>query len=128
MTNKSERERWTGYVAHMGKIRNLYTLVVKPERRPLERPRHGWEDDIKMDLQEVGWQNVSLICLAQYEDQCRLVNTGFIKHHELLGCWFLRRSFLHGVTFILCLLYKETISNKISTINNYIYAMYQLLI
>lgn len=55
MTNKSERERWTGYVAHIRKIKNSYTLVVKPERkRPLERPRHGWEDDIKMDLQEIG--------------------------------------------------------------------------
>jgi hypothetical protein len=53
MTNKSERKRWTGYVAHMEKIRNSYTVVVKPERSSLlGRPRHGWEDDIKMDLQE----------------------------------------------------------------------------
>lgn len=55
MTNKSERERWPGYVARIGKKMNSYILVVKPERRrPLERPRHGWEDDIKMDLQEIG--------------------------------------------------------------------------
>jgi hypothetical protein len=55
MTNKSDRERWTEYVAHVGKIRNSYNFVVKPERRrPLERPRHRWEDNIKMNLQEIG--------------------------------------------------------------------------
>jgi hypothetical protein len=41
----------------MGERRGAYRAVVwKPEgRRPLERPRHRWEDNIKMDLQEVGW-------------------------------------------------------------------------
>ena len=40
----------------MGEGRGVYrVLVVKPEgKRPLGRPRHRWEDDIKMDLQEVG--------------------------------------------------------------------------
>jgi hypothetical protein len=44
-------------VAHMGERRGAYrALVGKPEgRRPLGRPRHRWEDNIKMDLSEVGW-------------------------------------------------------------------------
>jgi hypothetical protein len=46
---------WTGHVAHMGKIRNSYTLVLKPERRrQLGNTKHGLEDDIKMDLKEIG--------------------------------------------------------------------------
>ena len=41
-------------------------LVGKPEgRRPLERPRHRWDDNIKMDLREVGWGGVDWIDLAQ---------------------------------------------------------------
>jgi hypothetical protein len=41
----------------MGERRGAYrALVEKPEgRRPLERPRRRWEDNIKMDLREVGW-------------------------------------------------------------------------
>jgi hypothetical protein len=40
----------------MGEGRNVYRVLVgKPERkRPLERPRHRWEDGIKMDLIEIG--------------------------------------------------------------------------
>jgi len=50
---KSRKMRWVRHVAHMGKRR---VLVEKPEgKRPLGRPRHRWEDNIKMDLQEVGW-------------------------------------------------------------------------
>jgi hypothetical protein len=49
---KSRRLRWAGHVACMGEWRGAYrALVVKPEgKRPLERPRHRWEDNIKMDL------------------------------------------------------------------------------
>jgi hypothetical protein len=44
----------------MGKMRNIYkTLVRKPEeRRPLERPRHRCEDNIRMNLREMGWECV----------------------------------------------------------------------
>jgi hypothetical protein len=44
-----------------GERRGAYGILVgKPEgRRPLERPRPRWEDDIKMDLQEVGWTGLS---------------------------------------------------------------------
>jgi hypothetical protein len=50
----------------MGEKRNAYRLLVgKPEgKRPL-RPRHRWVDNIKMDLLEIGWDDVDWIGLAQ---------------------------------------------------------------
>jgi hypothetical protein len=54
---KSRRMRWVGHVSRMGEGRGAYRILVgRPEgRRPLERPRRRWGDNIKMDLQEVGW-------------------------------------------------------------------------
>jgi hypothetical protein len=54
---KSRRLRWAGHTARMGERRGAYRVLVgKPEgRRPLERPRRRWEDNITMDLREVGW-------------------------------------------------------------------------
>jgi hypothetical protein len=54
---KSRRMRWAGHVARMGEGKGAYRILVgRPEgRRPLGRPRRRWEDNIKMDLQEVGW-------------------------------------------------------------------------
>ena len=54
---KSRRMRWAGHIALMGERRGAYRVLVgKPEgRRPLGRPRRRWEDNIKMDLLEVGW-------------------------------------------------------------------------
>jgi hypothetical protein len=53
---KSRRLRWAGHVARMGEDRGVHRVMVgKPEeKRPLGRPRRRWEDNIKMDLQEVG--------------------------------------------------------------------------
>jgi hypothetical protein len=53
---KSRRMRWAGHVARMGEDRGMHRVLVgKPEgKRPLGRPRRRWEDNIKMDLQEVG--------------------------------------------------------------------------
>jgi len=51
----------------MGKMRNTYcTLVGKPEgKRLLGRPRHSWEDNIRMGLREIGWwEGVDWIHLA----------------------------------------------------------------
>ena len=49
------RLRWAGHVALMEKFDVYRVLVGKPEgKRPLGRPRRRWEDNIKMDLQEVG--------------------------------------------------------------------------
>ena len=75
---KSRRMRWAGHVARMGMSRGICrVLVVKPERqRPLGRPRHRWEDNIKMDLQEVGCGGMDWIELAQDRDGWReLVST-----------------------------------------------------
>jgi len=53
---KSRKMRWVGHVARILERRGVYRVLVgKPEgQRPLERPRRGWGDNIKMDLQEVG--------------------------------------------------------------------------
>ena len=61
------RMRWAGHVARMGERRGVYRfLVEKPEgKRPLGRPRRRWEDNIKMDLQEVGCGGMDWIELAQ---------------------------------------------------------------
>jgi len=52
---KTRRTRWAGHVAHMGEVRVVHRVLVrKPEGKiPLGRPRCRWEDNIKMDLQEV---------------------------------------------------------------------------
>ena len=52
--------RWAGRVARMGDRRRVYSvLVARPEgKRPLGRPRNRWEDNIKMDSQEMGWAPV----------------------------------------------------------------------
>jgi hypothetical protein len=61
-----------------GEKRNVYRILVgKPEgKRPLGRPRRRWEDNIRMDLREIGWRGMDSIDLTQDRDQWRaLVNT-----------------------------------------------------
>jgi hypothetical protein len=70
--------RWARYVARIRSIRNAYKIFVgKPERRrPRGRIRRIWEDDIRKDLREVGWEVVNWIHLAHDRDQWRdVVNT-----------------------------------------------------
>jgi len=74
---KSRRMRWAGHVARMGEGRGVHRgLVGKPKGKwPFGRPRRRWEENIKMDLREVGgggyWME-----LAQDRDRWRaLVNT-----------------------------------------------------
>jgi hypothetical protein len=57
--NKSRRMRLAEHVSSMGEKRGVYRVLVgKPEgKRPLGRTMHRWEDNIKMDLQKVGWGN-----------------------------------------------------------------------
>ncbi|KAJ4441023.1 hypothetical protein ANN_10872 [Periplaneta americana] len=56
---KSRRLRWAGHVARMGESRNAYRVLVgRPEgKRPLGRPRRRWEDNMKMDLREVEYDD-----------------------------------------------------------------------
>jgi hypothetical protein len=64
--------RWAGHVARIGERRGVYRFLVgKPEGRP----RHRWEDNIKMDLQEVGYGDLDWTDLAEGRDRWRaLVN------------------------------------------------------
>ena len=70
---KSRRMRWAGHVAHMGKERGVYRVLVgKPEgKRPLGRPRRRWVDNIRMDLREVGGGYMDRIGRAQDRDRWR---------------------------------------------------------
>ena len=53
---KSRRMGWAGRVARMGERRGVYRVLVEKSegKKPLGRPRHRWEDNIKVDLQKVG--------------------------------------------------------------------------
>jgi hypothetical protein len=54
-----------------GEKRNAYRILVgKLERkRPLERPRRGWVDNIKIDLREIGWEGMDWTDLVQDRDR-----------------------------------------------------------
>jgi len=70
---KSRRLRWTGHVAGMGERGGAYRILVgKLEvKRPLGRPRLRWEDNIKMDLQEIGSEGLHWIELTKDRDRWR---------------------------------------------------------
>jgi hypothetical protein len=75
---KSRRMRWAGHVARMGEGRSVYRVLVgRPEgKRPRGRPKRRWEDNIKMDLEEIGIDGANGIRLAQNRVQWRaFVNT-----------------------------------------------------
>ena len=65
------RMRCAGHVARMGKRQGAYMVLVrKPEgKRPLERPRLRWEDNIKMDIQKVGSWGMDRTELHQDKDR-----------------------------------------------------------
>jgi hypothetical protein len=66
--------KWSGYVARLGEERGMYRVLVgKPEeKRPLGRPRHRWEG-IRMDLQEVKYEGMDWIGLANDKDKRRAI-------------------------------------------------------
>jgi hypothetical protein len=71
----------------MGEKRNVNTILVgKPEgKRPLGRQRRRWMDNIKIYLNEIGWDGMDWIDLAQDRDQWRaLVNT-VMNHLKVMG-------------------------------------------
>jgi hypothetical protein len=75
---KARRMKWAGHMARMGEVRGAYNILVgRPEgRRPLGRPKRRWEDNIEMDLREIGFEDVDWIHWAQDRDRWRaLVST-----------------------------------------------------
>jgi hypothetical protein len=75
---KSRRMKWAGHVTHMAEGKGVYRVLVgrSEGKRPLGRPRHRWEDNIKMDLREIGIGGVNWICLSQDRVQWQaFVNT-----------------------------------------------------
>jgi hypothetical protein len=75
---KTRRTTWAGHVARMGEGRGVYRVLIgRPGgKRPLGRPRCRWEDNIKLDIMEIGIDGVNWIQLAQDRVQWRaFVNT-----------------------------------------------------
>ena len=75
--NQSRRMKLATHVACMGGEGGACRLLVEKSEgtRPLGRPRRRWEDNIKIDLEELGWGGVGWIDLADDRDKCRpLVN------------------------------------------------------
>jgi hypothetical protein len=89
---KSRRMRWAGHAACARERRGVYRVLVwKPEgKRPLGRHRRSWEDNIRIDLKELGCGGLDWIELAQDRDRWRALVTavmnlwGAIKCGELL--------------------------------------------
>jgi len=63
---------WAGFVERMEKSRGVNRVLVrKPKgKKPLGRSRHRWEGNIKIDLQEVGCEDLDWIELLQDRDRC----------------------------------------------------------
>jgi hypothetical protein len=71
---KSRRMKWAGRVARMGEKKNAYRILVG--KRPIERSIRRWEDNIRMDLREIGWGGMDWIDLGEDRARCRaLVST-----------------------------------------------------
>jgi hypothetical protein len=60
ITSRMMKSRRVGHVARMGEKTNAYRILMRKAegKRPLERPRRRWMDNIKMDFRELGWDGV----------------------------------------------------------------------
>jgi hypothetical protein len=80
---KPTKTRWTEHVERIGaKRKACRVLVGKPEgKRPIRRPRRRWEDNIKMDLREIGWIRFIWFSIGAVEGSCEHGNepSGDIK-------------------------------------------------
>jgi hypothetical protein len=77
---KTRRMRWAGHVARMGEDSGVYRVLVG---KPLGRPRRRWEDNIKMDPQEVGGGHGDWMELAQDRDRWRAL-VGTVRNFRVL--------------------------------------------
>jgi hypothetical protein len=94
---KSRRMRWAGHVACMGEGRGVYRVLVgRPEgKRPVGRPRRRWEDNIKLDLREIGIDRLNWIQLAQDMVQWRpSLNTVMEPSNNILNFKLLRSRYI----------------------------------
>ena len=118
--------RWAGHVARMGEGRGLHRVMVgKPEgKRPLGRPRLRWEDNIKMDLQEVGGSCGDWMELAQDRDRWRALMSTVrnLRVPKMRGiCWlaaepvsFSRRTLCSKKNCLFLLLFLLRTSSSVS--------------
>jgi hypothetical protein len=61
---------WAGHVASLRTMRNAHIFVGKPEgKRPFGRPRRRWQDNNRLDLREIEWEDVVWMYLVQDRDQ-----------------------------------------------------------
>jgi hypothetical protein len=79
--SKSRGMRWAGHVACMREGRGVYRVLVgKPEgKRPLGRRRRGWKNNIKMDLREMGCEDMDWIELTKDRDRWRALVNAVMK-------------------------------------------------
>jgi ribosome biogenesis protein Nip4 len=81
-----------GHVARIVKMKNAYNMLVGSSegKRPLEKPKHRWEDNIRKDLREIVWEGVDWIHLAQDRDRWwALVNAVMVLRGSMKGREFL---------------------------------------
>jgi hypothetical protein len=78
--------KWVGHVARKGEMKMITIFWLKILKRPLGRPRHRWEDNVRMELSEMGWEGVDWIHLAQDRDYCEHGNepSGCVKGGNFL--------------------------------------------
>jgi hypothetical protein len=64
---RTRRMRWARHVTCRAEMRNTHSILVgkSEEERPLKRPRCRWEDNVTIDVKEIGWEGVGSIHLAQ---------------------------------------------------------------
>jgi hypothetical protein len=88
LVDQIENNEVGGACSTYGEGRNVYRVLVGKlkGKRPLGRCRHRWEDNVKIDLQELGWSDMDWIDLAQDRDTCECGNEplGSIKCREFL--------------------------------------------
>jgi hypothetical protein len=106
---KSRRMKWAGHVARMGDKRGAYRVLMgnTEGKRPLGRPRRRWEDDIKMDIQELGsgaWTGLVWLSRGTGGSSCNAVMNLPVPYNagnfltNLKPVSFSRSTLLHGVS------------------------------
>lgn len=87
--------KWESYVIRVEEKRNAYRVLMgklKVRKRPPGRPRHRWEDSIKLELKEIAWEGMDWTNLAQDRDQ----EHSLVRIVVNLCVQFKGRNFLRG--------------------------------